>query len=168
MAVTRLPVTVMCQEQTEWCWAACAEAVSATYTASPLSQCQIVGRVKQDPDCCSHPSQLNVQGSLQEATDDLGLACRVVNGRSLEFDDVAQHIVGRARPVGARIQDRENGLAHNVLVVGCDPADTSVLVCDPWGTIGTAVTTWSMPFQTFKNSYGEQAWGWCSHAFFIG
>lgn len=169
MAETRLPITVLCQEQTEWCWAACASAISQSdprATAS-MTQCEVVGLVENDAACCSHPEQMNVQANLRDAIEAVGLSCHVIQAGLLTFGDIASQIINRRRPLGARIEDRQNGLAHNVLIVGCDNAAHSVAVCDPWGTIGTAVQTWSMPFVTFKENYGQGAWGRCTDVFVV-
>lgn len=168
MPEQRLPIVVMCQEQTEWCWAACAEAVLNAIGTAPLPQCQIVGAIQNDPACCSHPYAVNVSGSFIRAVGLGGVTARDIPATQAQFRfDLIRQQISRSLPVAALIKDKQLPLRHNVLIVGCDAQKESVLVCDPWGTIGTAVATWSMPFDTFRNNYGDQGWGVCTDIFVL-
>jgi hypothetical protein len=121
------------------------------------------------PDSCDRPSDHNRQGTIPDGLAVVGLSARHVTSGLLEFPTIVTAIQDdrRPRPVGARIEDRLNGLAHNVLIVGCDDSDGTVLVSDPWGTPATAAATWSMAFLDFKTAYGEDGWGRCTDVFVI-
>lgn len=165
MAEQTLSVQLMAQDQTSWCWAAIASAMSEYTLATSKAQCEIVGEVTNDAACCAHPEQHNTTADLDNVLNSLGISCEAFLSSRFEYTDVRPRIVDARRPVGARIVDNQNGQAHYVLIVGCDDDDRSIVSADPWGTPGTPAPRYRMPFDQLKNNYG--GWGWCSHMFRI-
>ena len=156
----------MSQEQTHWCWAAVAAAVGAHVTGTgPVRQCDIAAVVLNAPNCCANPGASNLSAGVEDALAAVQVGARVLTSAGFEFSHLVQEVVHRRLPVGARVVDT-NGVAHVVLLVGCDQVAETVVCADPWGTVGLPAPRYRMPFLTMKNSYG--GWGACSHVCVIG
>lgn len=161
MAELLLPVTLMSQEQTSWCWAAVASAVSAlVHGGIHPSQCDVAGLVLHSSNCCSHPHLNNVTAKLDDALRAVSVPAVSQGADSLSFPIVIGQIIDRQVPIGARILDTTNGQAHFVLLVGCDQATQDVVCADPWGAVGAPAPRYRMPFLKMANDYG--GWGVCT------
>lgn len=161
MAEQVLPVALMAQEQTSWCWAAVASAVSALrHGGSHPRQCDIAALVLNAANCCSHPHLNNVTARLEDALRAVSVPAVLQPSQNLSPHLVVGEIVGRQVPIGARIRDMANGQAHFVLVVGCDPATHDVVCADPWGAVGTPAPRYRMSLMKMQNDYG--GWGVCT------
>jgi hypothetical protein len=167
VAEQNIGLVVMSQVETEWCWAACASAMSqCDPRAIAMEQCQIVAAFPQNATACDDPDGNNVQGALNDAMSIVSLPNEVIPLERFSFDVVTESIA-RERPVGVRLVDKTEGTAHNVVVVGCDATQRTVVVTDPWGNVGTAAPSYRMPFTTLLNNYGDGGWGRASDAFVI-
>ena len=161
MAEQVLPVALMAQEQTSWCWAAVASAVSALrHGGAHPRQCEIAALVLHTANCCSHPHLNNVTARLQDALRAVNVPAALQPSDMLSPQLVFGQIVERQAPIGARILDSTNGQAHFVLLIGCDPATQDVVCADPWGAVGTPAPRYRMPLMKMQNDYG--GWGVCT------
>lgn len=162
MAEEVLPLALMAQEQTNWCWAAAASGVSALlHGGGHPAQCAVAAVVLSDPDCCAHPHLRNVTAELDLAMQAVSVPAALKPVSALSFAVVTTQILTRQVPIGARILDRSNGQAHFVLIIGCNPTTDEVVCADPWGAVGTPAPRYRMPFVKMKNNYG--GWGRCTH-----
>jgi hypothetical protein len=161
MAEHVLDVAVMAQERNRWCWAAVAAGVAAhLHGITQVPQCQLAATVLGISDCCANPLSGNVEESVATALNALNVPARMESSAGLGFAAVSNELIQRRLPIAARMVDTTSGLAHFVLLIGCDPDAGTVVAADPWGTVGTAAPRYRMPFHTFRNSYG--GWGACS------
>lgn len=158
MAEEVLPLALMTQEQTNWCWAAAASGVSALFHGgSHPAQCTVAAVVLNDPGCCAHPDQANVTAQLDQAMRAVNVPATLKSVSTLSFSLVTTEIIKRRVPIGARIFDKTNGQAHFVLIIGCNPTTEEVVCADPWGAVGTPAPRYRMPFVKMKHDYG--GWG---------
>jgi len=136
----RLAVPQIYQEQTEWCWAACAQMVLRYYGNNTVRQCDLPSRHFGQP-CCEDPGSVLCNEPAQ-VPDIAGIykdwgrpsAAKYVSG-SVPFQTL-QGEINAKRPVEVGfIWDDGNG--HQAIVCGWDIDDTGplVLVNDPrWGS----------------------------------
>lgn len=165
MSENVLSVPMMSQEQTHWCWAAVAAAISIyDLRAIPKEQCAIVGDVVGDPAACERPADVNNEGQLEDAIAAIGLSAPPGGPAMFRLTDLV-HNIEKALPVGARILDVNDGSAHNILLVGCDEQKGTVVCADPWGHVGLPAPLYRMEFDVFKANYGD--WGICTHVFVL-
>lgn len=177
MAETVLPITVMSQERSLWCWAAVASGVSFSRIVggTPRVQCDIVTVVNNAPplpvsgSACAEPDRHNIERDLTNAFGAVGIGAIPVNvvldrpSASQVMDDV----VARGRPVGVRLNNPKTGAGHFVLVVGCDPEQGTVVVADPNGNFGQPAPLYRMSFDDMVHRYGQGGWGTCTHLFHL-
>ncbi len=175
MSETVLPITLMSQERSLWCWAAVASGVSFSGIpgALPRVQCDIVtavGNAIGTPgSACADPDGHNHLGELVNALDAVGLAAREVDVTMSPpvLSQVADDIIQGRRPVGVRLLNRFTLAGHFVLIVGCDPDTGTVVVADPNGNFGQPAPRYRMPFDDMARRYGAGAWGACTHLFHL-
>ena len=177
MAETVLPITVMSQERNLWCWAAVASGVSFSGLVGgrPRVQCDIVtvvnnaARFRVSDSACAEPDRHNNEGDLQDAFGAVEIASTPVNVVMSvpSASQVMGDIVAHARPVGVRLNNRNTGAGHFVLVVGCDPEQGTVVVADPNGNFGQPAPLYRMRFDDMVNRYGEGGWGTCTDLFHL-
>jgi hypothetical protein len=167
VAETLLEVPVQSQDQTQWCWAAVALGVRDFQLpdAPVMAQCEVVGTVTGDPECCADPERENKEGRLDLALGAFRIPCSTKRVSDFDFGDVQRQVIRLGLPLGVRIADNVTGAGHIVAVIGCDPAVQTVIVADPWGTPGTAAPRYRMAFVNLKHHYG--GWGSCSDAFLV-
>lgn len=158
MAEEVLPLALMTQEQTNWCWAAAASGVAALFHGgSHPAQCAVAAVVLKDPDCCAHPQSGNVAAELDHAMHAVNVPAILKPVSDLSFSLVTTQILKRRTPIGARISGKTIPLAHFVLIIGCNPDTDEVVCADPWGAVGTPAPRYRMPFVKMKHDYG--GWG---------
>jgi hypothetical protein len=119
------------QEQTEWCWAACAAMVVEYNTQSAASQCEFAKWLFVEPSCCEAPQSTicNSPCLLDDVSDvyqQWGIASRRVGGQ-LPFQTVATEIAAQ-RPIEVALH--WGYTAHLVLIV-----DSLVIIGVPWVTV---------------------------------
>jgi hypothetical protein len=135
-----LPVNRVAQQQTFWCWAACAEMVLALKGQS-MSQCAIAGIALNRADCCSAggatcnttipvadgPGSPSIMALYADPR--IGVRATFLPG-FLRQQELRDEIEAR-RPVQAAFDQTTTG--HIVLVVGWQPdgSDARFLVHDP-------------------------------------
>ena len=146
----KLPVPMLYQEHSHWCWAACAQMV-LNYRDFPYSQCDIVNRAKHLTDACagagdfSWSNPANAGAIVQESARviwELGVQAEALDFR-VDLDQVAAQIQAR-RPtiVGWLVGETSE---HAVVLIGLDQTtdDPLVTLNDPWPGMGPSVRTWS-------------------------
>ena len=133
------------QDQTQWCWAACAEMALLTSGASDKPQCEIVRDLFGEKKCCDEPGALECnKGCTPDQVTDLYLSLRMDAKRRPLPDPSAgaavqniwriiQDEISSRRPVEIHY-DFVNDGSHVVLVSGWDIDDQGRLrfhVADP-------------------------------------
>lgn len=153
-----LDFVILTQDQDNWCWAAVAASVSQFYdVASHWSQCAVVNRVLNQPDCCSNggSSACDRQAALDVALSVTG-NLRSPQAPPASFDDIVSEIQNGA-PVVCRIQFPGN-LGHAVVIYGCSINNQTLQVADPQDTESTC------DYESFRVAYkGNGIW---THTFF--
>jgi Papain-like cysteine protease AvrRpt2 len=120
------------QEQTEWCWAAVASAISQCFGGT-LSQTDVAVAVV-GPFCRTQPKSdsCNSEQELDVALGKTGNLARASRGTCLP-SDVEQEVIQSQHPLCCRIQwsGVNAGKAHFVAIAGYDSATQEVCVADP-------------------------------------
>ena len=125
-----LPIVLVRQQQTNWCWAACCEMVFAHKGVLWIYQCNIVSR-QFNANCCTHPypKVCNKPEWPDQAYVDWGITFTRLNSQ-LSFADL-QSAIDNGNPVEVYFVWQGSVAAHVALVVGWyDNGD--VQVNDPW------------------------------------
>lgn len=129
------------QEQSLWCWAACAEMVLHYYGNAGVRQCDFANWLFGQSGCCSSPSssvcnRTCVVADVQRVYTQWGIRCSLTNG-TVSFSTLQFEINGD-RPVEVAYQ-WEGGGGHVAIVRGWDRINTQpfVRVNDPaYGSLG--------------------------------
>jgi len=146
------------QEQTEWCWAACAQMVLQFYGDSTVQQCDLATQLFGEPTCCSDPSSALCNEPAQ-VPDIAGVyASRGRNANlvigSVPFETLQDEInANRPVEIGFAWND---GTGHQALVCGWNVDDTGpyLLVNDPrWGS-------GAVYYVNLVAAYGWGSWQW--------
>jgi hypothetical protein len=143
------------QEQTQWCWAACAWMVTHFYGNSTVRQCDFVNWLFGLSDCCSAGST-----SLCNRACAVADVCRVYNafgvqcysGSGTISQGAIQLEIDQSRPFEPGIAWTGGG-GHVVIVLGYYD-DGKVHVNDPWYGQG------AIPYADLVNAYGLGTWFW--------
>jgi hypothetical protein len=164
------------QEQSEWCWAACAVSINKYFDHdSKIKQCDVANKVlpieytdplpPSDPDCCCHcccdPEACNKPARLGIALQQI-YKWRNSLQRSLTFEEV-QREIDRGRPIGVGIKWNRGGkngspstTGHFVVIRGyrlLSNGTSQVYVADPLNASGI------VDFDEFTFAYyGEGQW----------
>ena len=118
-----MPVTMIPQQESNWCWAAVTVTVNALFSpGSTLMQCDVAKpvlvsetQIKGAVDCCANPEQCNIPAYLQDALSWAGNLSLAEHGY-LDFVGVTTEI-DAGRPIGVRIQWSDGG-GHFILIDG--------------------------------------------------
>ena len=145
---------IQTQQQSEWCWAACAVSIARYFNpASTMRQCDVVDLVDPVQDCCMNPSAHNHPEGLTTAVRAVS-SLRMSLDRALSFDELRAEI-DAGRPVCAAIAWRSGG-GHAVLITGyrvLGSGSQHVHVEDPLNPAS------DLDFDEFSNAYyGEGTW----------
>ena len=155
LGVTNLNVPLIKQEQTEWCWAACADMVSDFYGNAAVCQCEFANWLFGLSDCCSVPSS-SLCNRPAEVTD----VCGVYNAFGVQCASSSgtislaalQYEIDQGRPIEAGLAWTGGG-GHAVLVYGYDDHG-KVHVHDPmYGQV-------AIPYTDLVSAYGHGSWFW--------
>lgn len=150
-----LNVPLIMQEQTQWCWAACADMVLHYYGNVAVRQCDLANWLFGLSDCCSVPSS-----SLCNRPCQVSDVCRVYNAFGLRCYSgsgtisfgAIQFEIDQNRPLEPGLAWTGGG-GHVVIVRGYYD-DGKVHVNDPWYGQG-AIT-----YADLVNAYGLGTWFW--------
>jgi hypothetical protein len=148
-ADTILAVPFRYQEQTQWCWAACAEMIYHFFGITNWRQCHMA-QVIFGADCCSAPgsSVCNQPNWVSNALNLVGIHWYWHN-TAYSFYGVRNEING-SRPVVARY-GWSGGGGHFVVIRGYYD-DTDLDVHDPWYGPGRRT------YDSILNAYGMGNW----------
>lgn len=131
-AWNRLAFTIEPQEQSNWCWTACAASVSRFYdSASAWLQCQIVDAELGQSTCCSDGGlpTCNQPWYFDRALERTGNYGGMQGGAAAQA--VVQAEIAAKRVVGARV-GWQGGGGHFVVIAGCSSGlDEQLEVHDP-------------------------------------
>jgi hypothetical protein len=146
------------QDQTEWCWAACAQMVLRFYGDDAVRQCDLATELFGNPTCCADPSSALCNEPAQ-VPDIAGVYTRrgrnanLVNG-SVPFATLQAEInANRPVEVGFAWND---GTCHQALLCGwnVDATGPLLLVHDPWWHSGAVY------YVNLVAAYGSGSWQW--------
>jgi hypothetical protein len=120
LASKLLAVAVAPQEGRNWCWAACASAVSRFYDpGNEWTQCAVANATLSRTDCCEVPSSCD---KIQEVKIALTRTGNLALGQNDPIAGAALRAqLGRGHPVVARV-DFGKGRGHFVVIEGSLPA----------------------------------------------
>lgn len=143
------------QEQTQWCWAACADMVLHYYGNINVRQCDLANWLFGLSDCCSVPSSSLCNRPCQVAD-----VCRVYNAFGLRCYSASGTIsqgaiqleIDQGRPIEPGIA--WNGGGGHVVIVRGYYDDGKIHVNDPWYGHG------AIPYADLVNAYGLGTWFW--------
>lgn len=150
-----LPVMQIAQEQTQWCWAACAEMV-IRYYGTAVRQCDEANFLRQRNDCCAAPSSNACNQPCQ--VDDVarvytnwGITCTPQLSQ-VPFATLSSEI-DASRPVEVAFYWTGGG-GHVAIVRGHGQHEGKpvVQVNDP--AYGTGVTF----YESLRTAYGQGQW----------
>lgn len=141
------------QEQTQWCWAACAQMVLRYSGNLTVRQCDFVNWLFGLSDCCAAGSTSLCNRPCQVADvcrvySAFGLRCSYSNG-TVSFGGL-QFEIDQGRPVEAGLAWTGGG-GHVVIVRGWYD-DGKIHVNDPWYGHG------AIPYSDLVNAYGQGTW----------
>jgi hypothetical protein len=151
------PVSQIFQEQTEWCWAACAQMVLKFYGNDAMQQCDLASRLF-GRSCCDDPGS-PLSNEPAQVPDIAGVYGQW--GRSALFVqgqvpfETLQNEINANRPVEIGFQWND-GTGHQVLVCGwnIDSTGPYLMVNDPqWGS-------GAVYYVNLQAAYGWGSWLW--------
>jgi hypothetical protein len=150
-----LNVVVQDQEQTQWCWAAVAQAIDQFYhPGSTLTQCQIATK-QLSANCCDTPlpNGCNRPSLLEKALCVVKCFDQGPTHPTLPFNDLRNRIKANdPKPICARIGYEDLG-GHFVVIKGVLERAQMLLIADP--SDGERL----VPFSEFLENYqGFGAW----------
>jgi hypothetical protein len=154
-----LSVPMWFQEETNWCWAACADMVVRYYNIGSVQQCQLANFVFQRTDCCVPGgfSPCNYTCQVPDVPAIYGhfyLLC-TSNSGTMTLAELKREI-DHARPVEIAWQWSYVLRGHVVLISGYY-TDDKLRVHDPQVGIG------SLSHAELVNAKGLGSWFWSFH-----
>jgi hypothetical protein len=138
------------QQDKEWCWAACTQAVERAM-ATDVEQCIIAGDRLHRSCCGTGDPECLVQETLPEVLRDRGHLGDVV-GHQLGFEDIAREIEAK-RPVCCLI--RFPTLNHFVVITGVSVLDRQLAVLDPAHDANDPVVADPYDYDALSIRYGD-------------
>ena len=107
------------QEETEWCWAACGQAVRRFHRpAETVEQCEVARRVKGKVCCGFERSICNKADVLAIALFKMDHLREPIVFGTMDFDDIYDDIsAADPHPIGCFIDYADNKLDHFVLII---------------------------------------------------
>ena len=146
------------QEQTEWCWAACAQMVLQFY-GTDVQQCSLASQLFGIPNCCSKPAPELCKNPAQvpdiaSVFTDNGRSAPTFVDDNVTFETL-QSEINENRPVEIGF-DWGNDNGHQVLVCGwrIDAVGPLLLVNDPLYGCGPVY------YVNLVAAYGWGVWRW--------
>jgi Papain-like cysteine protease AvrRpt2 len=144
----------LCQEYTEWCWAAIATAIAKFYDASStITQTFVACKVFPNGDCCNNggSTPCNQPAHLEAALEAAKHPASRLP-RSLQPSELTD-LINNNKPVCVRVGSKLGG--HFLAVKGFDdtaPSNLYLLVCDP--EAGECITTFDALLTSYPG-YGK-------------
>jgi len=153
-----LPIFQIYQDQTQWCWAACADMVLNYYGAHNFHQCDCANWLFGLSICCDVPSSFicnqpcNI-GDVCSLYDRWGLRCSYTEGSVLLA--TLQFELNHDRPVEIGYAWNGGG-GHVILVTGWFKTSTDVVLVikDPTTGSGTSL------YKNLLTAQGKGTWQW--------
>lgn len=150
-----LDVPYVAQEQSQWCWAACAQMVATFLGQAGVKQCELANFLHQQTQCCDDPSSPACNQPSPFA------------GIGQVYAHLRINCISEARPETARVLVRElaasrpvelgllwqGGGGHVIIVRGVTPQGLFA-VHDPW--FGSGIYT----YLALYTAYGQGRWGY--------
>lgn len=149
------------QEQTKWCWAACAHMACAQLNISPApKQCEIASK-QLSRDCCSSPQPCNVaypMSEIEKLYTQLGIRCRGIERPIEEARLMEEIFADRPVQIGYTYHGAIHG--HVVLIIGEHNGRRNgkkyLRVADPAVEDGPR----SRMFEEVRSDRGRGTWVW--------
>lgn len=131
-----LPLACICQEQTQWCWAAVTNMILHYHGETFHQQCEFANFVFEKSECCEQPESYDnpcLPSRLSDLHKHLGIRSTKVLG-SVSIDTLKNEI-NSGRPIGvAHVWKSKYGYrGHHVLIYGWQPfqSELTFWVHDP-------------------------------------
>lgn len=157
----KVPVKGVRQQQTYWCWAACAEMILNKFSIEK-NQCEIVSRTLGIDECCEDGSTADCNQPLKisrvtELYEAYGINVTYRDG-DLSMDEIVEHVsANHVLKVGLVWWDPPFS-GHAVIINGYDLADDDdeplVLFVDP----NRSVEAGSTPLRLLQSGWGAGVW----------
>jgi hypothetical protein len=156
-AGTPLAVPLILQEQTEWCWAACAAMVLGYYQASQVTQCQLADWLFGPAACCVAPASAACNKPCQVAHIKQILAHWLIQSTSVQgsvsFATLHNEVAAK-RPVEVAFHWGMSG--HVALVV-----EASWISGQPWVRVNDPkFHSGLVSYAELLVAYGFGSWFW--------
>lgn len=159
----RLADVYAAQQQTMWCWAACAQMVLQCLGVAPaLTQCEIAGK-RFGVDCCASPGPCNHPCPTAEVENlyiTLGVGCHCIE-KPLDRERLLAEATAE-RPVQILYMYLNRTVGHYVLVVGEYSSKSGrvyLRVADPHETRGKRSVLFE-DFEDVTTDKGRGTWAW--------
>lgn len=145
------------QEQTQWCWAGCSQAVLKYYKKT-IKQCYMANFARSRRDCCTNPGNCNQPnamyasaGSLQDILKRWCVGSKPV-AKSLPWTTVKKEIKG-SKPLIIRYGWATGG-GHFIVLRGYESRNNNnfCYLMDPWNGLGT------FTYDYVKQKAGHHTW----------
>jgi len=155
-----LPVPQIYQEQTQWCWAACAIMVARYYGDMNNQQCDLASWLFSQPNCCSDPSSSLCNGPCRweyicDVYESPLAFARCVAYAGYIPPASIKYEIDRGRPIECGFVLSDASVGHSVIVSGYyNDVDDSVYVNDP--ADGEGAITWT----DLLNAYFAGSWNY--------
>ena len=152
------------QEQSNWCWAACAEMVFCYYGVTPARQCDFANELFGRTECCSDPSSPNCNQpceieNLSNLYSRKGINSRFL-GETVPFSKL-QSEINADRPVEVVFYQKSKKRGHLIIVRGWRITGTEkfVHVNDPKDSDGASrIVTYSELLHAYKEGKWTDTW----------
>lgn len=160
IAGATFPQVYATQEQSRWCWAACARMVCAHLQMFPVPrQCEIASK-RFNSDCCTSPTPCNVALPMAEIEGFyalLGVSCRGIDGPIQEMRLMQE--VFAERPVQVGYTYNTSSVGHVVVIIGEHNGRRNGIkylrVADP-----KQDGRQSLMFEDIRSDSGRGSWAW--------
>lgn len=161
----QLPFTIQTQQQTNWCWAACACSISVFFNSAPIwsKQCTLANTafgISGTNDCCTNGSS----SSCNLPCDPNKALTITKNSQQNSFSGAAsipqiQTEINAGHPIFCEMLLNGGNDVHCVVIYGYNfgIGSASLNIADPEPGVGYSI----VPYDTFKSAYrGSGKWNY--------
>lgn len=152
------------QEQSNWCWAACAEMIFRYYGVSPTRQCDFANELFDRTECCLDPSGLNCNQPCEIENLSNLYSRKGINSKFLSetvpFSKL-QSEINADRPVEVVFYQKRKKRGHLIILHGWRITGTEkfVHVNDPKDSDGASrIVTYSELLHAYKEGKWTDTW----------